>query len=109
MRREALCFQENLLICLKDEDALDKKPVGAYLISIEKIGHQGLNFLIHIVSTMKIDGILGGTKIIGSVTEKLQGLEEKRNELGQLVYKFFKLKSNFLIYFLIYIIKFKLN
>lgn len=83
MRREALCFRENLLIFEKTKTDVDEKKksiLGTYLIAIEKIGHQGHDFLINSILTMKLNGFHCGSKIIGSVTEKLQCLEEKRNE-----------------------------
>ena len=79
-RRESLCFRENLLVVLKDKIENSSKPVGGFSISVEKIGALGLEFLVHVVSSMKVDGFFGGSKVIGSVTEKFHCLEEKRNE-----------------------------
>ena len=78
--REALCFRENLLIVLKDEIGNCTKPVGGYSISAESFGAHGFEFLIHVVSSMKVDGFFGGSKVISSVTENFHCLEEKRNE-----------------------------
>lgn len=79
--RKALCFRENLIVGLKGYCPTDTKPVGGYCISAELIGPKGCDFLVHVFSSMTIDGCLGGTKVISSANGELHCLEEKRSEL----------------------------
>lgn len=88
-KRKSLCFRENLLVFLKNNIENCTQPVGGFSISVEKIGALGLEFLVHAVSSMKVDGFFGGSKVIGSVTEQFHCLEEKRNELVNLPFQIF--------------------
>ncbi|XP_061940766.1 ciliogenesis-associated TTC17-interacting protein-like isoform X1 [Apis cerana] len=58
----------------------DMKPIGSYSILVESIGPKAQEFLIHVQSSMSIDGHFGGSKVISSVTSKFHCLEEKRTE-----------------------------
>lgn len=80
-KRAALCFRETLIICLKDESISDTKPIGGYCILIESIGPKARELLVHVQSSMSIDGHFGGSKVISSATSKFHCLEEKRTEL----------------------------
>ncbi|XP_076680500.1 ciliogenesis-associated TTC17-interacting protein [Andrena cerasifolii] len=79
-KRKALCFRETLMVCLKSESARDSKPIGGYCILVESIGPQAHELLVHVQSSMFIDGHFGGSKVISSATSKFHCLEEKRTE-----------------------------
>ncbi|XP_043265136.1 uncharacterized protein LOC122404875 isoform X1 [Colletes gigas] len=80
VKRNALCFRETLIICSKDESMKDIKPIGGYCILVESIGPQACEFLVHIQSSMSVNGHFGGSKVISSATSKFHCLEEKRTE-----------------------------
>ncbi|OXU23043.1 hypothetical protein TSAR_011595, partial [Trichomalopsis sarcophagae] len=81
-KREALCFRERLDVYSKNNFITNDTGsiVGSHCISVESIGPENREFLLHIFSSMKIDGFLGGSKVISSATEELHCLEEKRIE-----------------------------
>lgn len=58
----------------------DMKPIGSYSILVESIGPKAQEFLVHVQSSMSIDGHFSGSKVISSVTSKFHCLEEKRTE-----------------------------
>ncbi|XP_076763629.1 ciliogenesis-associated TTC17-interacting protein [Xylocopa sonorina] len=80
IKREALCFRESLMICLKNKSIKDTNPIGCYCILVESIGPEGQEFLVHVQSSMSVDGHFGGSKVISTVTSKFHCLEEKRTE-----------------------------
>nr|XP_034180381.1 ciliogenesis-associated TTC17-interacting protein isoform X2 [Osmia lignaria] len=80
VKRAALCFRETLIICLKNEPERNTKPIGGYCILVESIGPQAHEFLVHVQSSMSIDGHFGGSKVTSSATSKFHCLEEKRTE-----------------------------
>ncbi|CAK9801475.1 Ciliogenesis-associated TTC17-interacting protein [Anthophora plagiata] len=80
VKREALCFRETMVICSKNESIRDTKPIGSYCILVESIGPHAREFLVHVQSSMSIDGHFGGSKVISTVTSKFHCLEEKRTE-----------------------------
>lgn len=59
----------------------ETEPIGGYCILVESIGPKAREFLVHVQSSMSIDGHFGGSKIISSATSKFHCLEEKRTEL----------------------------
>ena len=59
----------------------DTKPIGGYCVVVESIGPKAREFLVHVQSSMSIEGHFGGSKLISSATSKLHCLEEKRTEL----------------------------
>lgn len=69
------------MVCLKSESARDSKPIGGYCILVESIGPRAHELLVHVQSSMFIDGQFGGSKVISSATSKFHCLEEKRTEL----------------------------
>ncbi|XP_048513854.1 uncharacterized protein LOC105685677 isoform X1 [Athalia rosae] len=81
--RKALCFQERLIVSLKDNLTSDTKPVGGYCISVEGIGSEGQEFMIQVLSSLTVNDRFAGLKVIGSTTAKLHCLEEKRTEYVQ--------------------------
>ena len=74
VKRKALCFRETLIVCLKSESARDSKPIGGYCILVESIGPQAHELLVHVQSSMFIDGHFGGSKVISSATSKFHCL-----------------------------------
>jgi hypothetical protein len=79
-----------LIIGLKDcskRNANDIKQIGGYCIQVESVGPQGREFLVHMHSSMNLDGYFSGTKLISSMTENLQCLEEKRTEYSSYMIK----------------------
>ncbi|KAK1129416.1 hypothetical protein K0M31_019145 [Melipona bicolor] len=56
------------------------KPIGGYCVVVESIGPKAWEFLVHVQSSMSIEGHFGGSKLISSATSKLHCLEEKRTE-----------------------------
>ncbi|XP_033298040.1 ciliogenesis-associated TTC17-interacting protein-like [Bombus bifarius] len=58
----------------------ETEPIGGYCILVESIGPKAREFLVHVQSSMSIDGHFGGSKIISSATSKFHCLEEKRTE-----------------------------
>lgn len=74
IKRAALCFRESLIVCLKNESMKDMKPIGSYSILVESIGPKAQEFLVHVQSSMSIDGHFGGSKVISSVTSKFHCL-----------------------------------
>ncbi|RLU23669.1 hypothetical protein DMN91_003875 [Ooceraea biroi] len=81
--RTALCFRETLIIGVKNGSGTNgTKQVGGYCIQVESVGPEGREFLVHVHSSMTVDGYFSGTKLISSMTEKLQCLEEKHTEYG---------------------------
>ncbi|XP_017798496.1 PREDICTED: ciliogenesis-associated TTC17-interacting protein-like [Habropoda laboriosa] len=80
VKREALCFREAMVIYSKNESIRNTKPIGSYCILVESIGPQAREFLVHVQSSMSIDGHFGGSKIISTITSKFHCLEEKRTE-----------------------------
>lgn len=78
--RAALCFREVLIIASRGDSTNHVEPMGGYCIQVESIGPQGREFLVHVYSSMTADGYFGGTRLISSLTEKLQCLEEKHTE-----------------------------
>ncbi|XP_072763639.1 ciliogenesis-associated TTC17-interacting protein [Anoplolepis gracilipes] len=75
-----LCFKEALIITLKDESMNDMKQIGRYYIQVEPIGSQDREFLVHMRSLITIDGCLNETRLISSMMDNLQCLEEKYTE-----------------------------
>ncbi|XP_066597300.1 ciliogenesis-associated TTC17-interacting protein [Prorops nasuta] len=80
-KRESICFREVLLISLSDESSKSTKPIGRYSMSIESFGPESYEFLINAQSSMNFDNFVGGSSVIGSITEKLHCLDEKRRDI----------------------------
>lgn len=52
----------------------ETEPIGGYCILVESIGPKAREFLVHVQSSMSIDGHFGGSKIISSATSKFHCL-----------------------------------
>lgn len=52
----------------------DTKPIGGYCVVVESIGPKAWEFLVHVQSSMSIEGHFGGSKLISSATSKLHCL-----------------------------------
>ncbi|CAL1678315.1 unnamed protein product [Lasius platythorax] len=90
--RMALCFKEAMIVTLKDDYMNNIKQIGKYCIQVEPIGSQDREFLVHMHSLITIDDYLIETRLISSMMENLQCLEEKHTEYSLLVIALYILK-----------------
>lgn len=78
--RMILCFKEEFIVALKGDSMNDIEQIGRYCIQVEPIGPQDREFLIYVHSLITIDGCLNETRLISSMMDNLQCLEEKHTE-----------------------------